>query len=1237
MKPSLFPARAIAPIAALFLAATPLAFSQTPTPPADQPNPAPSLGAPGSDTDEVLTLSPFTVGADQGQQSYQVTETLAGSRVRTNLRDVGTAISVLSSKFLNDIGATNTETLLQYTTNTEVGGIYGNFSGLGNSGQLSETNRLLRPNNDTRVRGLAVADNTRNYFLTDIPWDGYNVGRVDMQRGPNSMLFGIGSPAGIINTSLNEAGFKNNGRYELRFGQYGSVRNVLDLNYALIPKQLALRITGLDDDENYRQDPTYDHDRRIFASVRYDPAFLNAGSARTSFKANFERGRVTANRPRQLPPMDAITPWFLTGTDAGGHPNLNKQTFDIYEAWRPGGVAQNNTSAYIPWFNEAFMGRQFNADIGYIYNADSPSPLRIQEPQIAATFGINSSGGISGGIAGLPFTRLLAITGFNAYSRAAGLPGAQYNVYRDKSLTDPSIFDFFNHLIDGENKAEWQDFSALNLDLSQSFFNNRLAFDIGYNHEKYKDAQESFLSDQQYAISVDINQTLPDGSQNPNAGRPYIGNSGLYGNGGTQNERDSLRFIGYGELRAEDYLGQGSLSSLLGRHVLTGLWSRDEFKQTNYSWARYATGLDWIQARGGSPSISDGDRQVDWITYIGPNLSGATSATNAHLMPVSVIQQPGKSANVRYFNSRWAHSLNPTDPGYVNPGAPYQLPATTQAAGTPPTDPAFVSTQSQNPANYTGWITQPFSILNADQGDIQQLYTNAAKRVNRIDSYALTWQGFFWDETIVGNFGWRHDKVRLSSASAPFVDPATKVVDPFNYNVGTPQNEQSANTRSWSVVLHTPKFMRSSMPAGLDVSLFYNRGQNFEAGSIRRDVSGGIIPNSTGRTTDYGFTISALDNKVSLKVNWYKTDVANATLEGPGAGIGGNLYYMYLLPTWAAATAAIDWAGLNQQTINGHDVQGLAWYWDYATHDVNTPYGQQPRGGATAPVDAAELAAVNAFAANAPSQAFFDAYQIPINVAALKAGNWGNAIAGWDPVASSGPGSIQSASGGTIGGIAPSATVDTTSKGIEFELFAQPTPNWNLTVNAAKTNATRQNLGASLVSVIEQQLALWNSPAGDLRLWGNGGNTMRSYFNQNVYGPYLNLLAQQGSSAPEIRPWRLNLITSYNFTTGPLTGWTVGGADRWQKGEILGYALNPTTELIDVSKPFRGGSENAVDLWVGYQRKLNPRITWSIQLNVRDVGRSARLIPISVQPDGSPAAYRIHDGMNWQLTNRFSF
>ena len=151
-------------------------------------------------------MSPFTVETSAEQGGYRADSTLAGTRVRTDLKDLASSLTVVTAQFLRDTGATNNQTLLVYAPNTEIGGIYGNYGGVGGTfvNGASEPD-LVRPNSNNRIRGLDSADNTRDYFLTDIPWDSFNVDRVDLQRGPNSILFGIGSPAGIINTSVNMA------------------------------------------------------------------------------------------------------------------------------------------------------------------------------------------------------------------------------------------------------------------------------------------------------------------------------------------------------------------------------------------------------------------------------------------------------------------------------------------------------------------------------------------------------------------------------------------------------------------------------------------------------------------------------------------------------------------------------------------------------------------------------------------------------------------------------------------------------------------------------------------------------------------------------------------------------------------------------------------------------------------------------------------------------------------------
>ncbi|HEY9153512.1 MAG TPA: TonB-dependent receptor plug domain-containing protein, partial [Opitutaceae bacterium] len=84
---------------------------------------------PPTDKDESVVLSPFVVSASEDAGSYSATSTLAGTRVRTDLRDTASAISVVTQQFLQDTGATNAADLLVYTPSTEVGGIGGNFSG----------------------------------------------------------------------------------------------------------------------------------------------------------------------------------------------------------------------------------------------------------------------------------------------------------------------------------------------------------------------------------------------------------------------------------------------------------------------------------------------------------------------------------------------------------------------------------------------------------------------------------------------------------------------------------------------------------------------------------------------------------------------------------------------------------------------------------------------------------------------------------------------------------------------------------------------------------------------------------------------------------------------------------------------------------------------------------------------------------------------------------------------------
>ena len=280
-------------------------------------------------------------------------------------------------------------------------------------------------------------------------------------------------------------------------------------------------------------------------------------------------------------------------------------------------------------------------------------------------------------------------------------------------------------------------------------------------------------------------------------------------------------------------------------------------------------------------------------------------------------------------------------------------------------------------------------------------------------------------------------------------------------------------------------------------------------------------------------------------------------------------------------------------------------------------------------------------------QTFFDNYSIPFDVPAVQAAyrTWretDNIQPLLDEVAGVfQPGgdtaSVGSLSNGTINGISPNGTIDNTSEGYEIEINYRPTPNWNIQFNAAKTDAYREDLGQPMTDFINAQYERWKGPAGDVRLWWGGDNVIRKYYEDRIIAAVEFQKESVGQQAPEIRPWAFSVVTNYKFTDGRLNGLNVGGSYRWQDRQILGYGLKDDNTGLDVFKPLYGDSEGHFDLWVGYQTKLTDRVTWRVQLNVRNVLEDDNLVAISANPDGTIAAYRIQQGMSWALTNTISF
>ncbi len=1116
---------------------------------------------------EVFELSPFVVQGSE-DTGYRATDTLAGAGIRTDIRDVGSAITIITDQFLKDTGSTRADDLLVYTTSTEVSGPQGNFMGGGDGEFVS-----FPQSGSTRVRGLASADRLKDFFLTDIPWDSYNVDRVDLQRGPNAVLFGIGSPAGVINTSTKSASFQNRNEAGLGFDNHGSIRLTGDFNREIIENQLAIRVSLLNDETKYRQKPAFRDDQRIYTALRYDPAAFNRPGRSTSLTFKYEKGSIDKLDPLQTPPIDHITPWF-TG--------LNKATYPVAGSHD---LTSRGTAIFEPWFDRQPYGFT-GLHIGVFPDPNSPVLQSFQNSQAP----------------GSPDSNFFGIAGYGTWAFNSKQPGSTIRPFKSKSLTDRSTFDFYNNLLSGPNSSREEDFESLNLKLSQTFFNHNLGYEIAYDKQTFEQERVTSFGSREYIIAVDVMQTLDDDSPNPNVGRPFtLG----YGNGAgaswSENNKETFRAKVFGEYNFEDR-GAGWLSTMLGKHVFTAAYTDYEVNHRNLSWVPYY--IDDIEGTNVRQRlIGDDNRKMGTLHYIGGNLIGAPSASGLDLSRLRAVQEPyNLTVNVLQDGALVRRALTVAD------------------------------------ASNLAFANRP--------------YTGGGITQDTIKSTTLVWQGHLFGGHVIPMYGYRKDSSTSANAGSPARDNASGIVDitdpewvlPGSADDGI-YNKVDGISRTYSLVVKAPKTITDRL-AGTGVRLFYNKSENFQPKPGRRDILGGYLDNPSGETEDYGIGLDFLDGRCSLKINRYETKVLNDEYSA-NLDKWGTLHTEARLMRIAVATRDLDYRRFPSVIREGGDPTGqgrrsfgvtsassaygaghlLVWEPTPGESQLANPQVSWRNGGAYTQETIDHWYDIQ----KSSTDAFFE-HRLPQSM-----------VEAWGMVGYGETNYQNTINDGAYGAV--TATGSTISRGTEIEFAARPINGLDIIFNAAKTDAIRVDLAGSWAEYIEwrSQIAA-TSPAGRMRMWStdawnetNGLDTLRGNYQSRVLPGYRLARALEGSSVSELRPWHFNAVANYEFQDGTLKDLRVGGSYRWQDKKVTGYALNDAQDAFDVDRKWYGPSESAIDLWLGKTFQLNNRMRWNIQLNVRNVFADKRLIPLTVQPDGSPGQYRIPEPRRITLTNTITF
>lgn len=140
-----------------------------------------ALRAQEEETEPIFELDPFTVNVES-TRGYQVRNTLSGTKFNALVKEVPLTITSLTEEFLDDTYSQTLEDSVRFTAGiTE-----------GSSQSAEETGSFY-------IRGLRALRSKRNGLVQLYSQDMTNVSRVEVVKGPMSLLYGQVEPGGIIN------------------------------------------------------------------------------------------------------------------------------------------------------------------------------------------------------------------------------------------------------------------------------------------------------------------------------------------------------------------------------------------------------------------------------------------------------------------------------------------------------------------------------------------------------------------------------------------------------------------------------------------------------------------------------------------------------------------------------------------------------------------------------------------------------------------------------------------------------------------------------------------------------------------------------------------------------------------------------------------------------------------------------------------------------------------------------
>lgn len=1126
-----------------------------------------------SGEEEVVTLSPFEVVSDT--RGYFAANTMSGTRFNSKIEDLAASLSVMTKEQMSDFAMLDVNDVFMYMGGVEGTGTYTDYE-IDRNGQLTD-NVQMNPTMANRVRGISSANISYGNYesMGRTPIDPLVIEGVEVSRGPNANVFGLGNSSGTVNQVPVSANLtRNRTKVEFRTDSYGGYRSSFDTNRVVIPGLFALRASASFNHEDFIREPAGVNTVRYNVFAKFQP------TPSTRLSAGFLHYRMNGNRPNYTPPRDYVSAWVEAGKP-GWDPiaqvvHLNGQTIGN---GGPGTTTPITSDNNLPY---------------YLYRAgtmQTRSNIYVDQGGIAYWTTPSTNNPASN-----PFTpaantqsvRLMQ-SGINLGSPTAS-PGRYTNqplFTTTPSVSSKDIYDWSDINLSSVNRLMDRSDTFM-AEVDQRVFQTQrqmLAFQLGFFREDSTRYQRtpignSGTSGQSGQLFIDINEKNLDGTPNPFFGRPYIAATEpltrlLPSKWDTYRAQAAYRIDLRGEKSALKWLGLQQISAYNEyKYRITRSYSFRDVLSSNHSWTQTGlTGFAANQARGNQSNVTNGPQSGANIVrgyfryYVGDN----------------------QGANIDYAPSSYSYGNYP----FVWGG--YTLSGGVPVAG-------------------SGRFTNENATLSEVATTDSTGGNNNLKQILKTRGAVL--QSYFLNNDLITTFGIREDKVYSKNGvlTTNLVENNTVhdydttdrwQAGDYRYNVG--------KTKTAGAVLHPFRSIRgigsaASQGSGIGkylaqiakgLAVTYNKADNFIPQAPAVDLFLNQLPNITGSGKDYGFWLNLAEGKYVIRVNKWSTKQLNAR-NGEANTVAQRVLRLDLdisSDAYQLYDRADAWTRLRNPGWTDAQVrQAVADQMKLPTELYNKLYDNFRAG---------TIAATNDIEAKG--------MEVELNF---------NPTRHWTIT-------------GSVNKTESTSTniSEAVQKWIDLRM-----PVWTSIVdpNDDPNLGTGQSQGWATTADNPKRLWWIHNYGGSQTASQNYATFVDAPYRvikqqEGKSKPNVRKYGFKFSSS-----YQLSGITDHAILKNFRVGGSVRWEDR---GSIGYYGLQtlptPITEL-DPNRPIWDKAHWYFDAFVSYRTRLTShRIPTSVQLNVRNIQESGRLQAIGAFPDGTPNAYRIVDPRQFILSVSF--